>query len=145
MFKKLLIFLLFIFVSYSLFSLTSDEIVQKVDAIETFEHTYAEGTIISQDRFGQKKSTFKSWSEGEYNSLIEFTSAAEKGQKILRTKNDLYLFYPDAETIIRLHGSALRQTVLGSDISYEDLSSISDTLNNYTTELLKEEVIEQRE
>ncbi len=128
----------------SLGAITAEDIIREVDKLETFTTSYSEGEIITTDRFGVKTSTFKAWSQGAYDSLIEFTSVAERGQKILRTSGELYLFYPDAEELIRLQGAALRQSMLGSDISYEDMTGEKDTLANYTVKLLGTEKVKGR-
>ncbi len=83
-----------LFLPVSLFAITAEEIVREMDAQATFETSYSTGSIKTTDRFGTKESTFKAWSRGTTDSLIEFTSIAERGQKILRTKGSLYLFYP---------------------------------------------------
>jgi outer membrane lipoprotein-sorting protein len=131
-------------VPFSVFALTADEIVERMDENNLFETSYTEGSIQTTDRFGLKTSTFKAWSKGSDNSLIEFTSTAERGQKVLRTQDSLYLFYPDAEEIIRLQGSALRQSLLGSDLSYEDMTENNDTLEQYTATLEGTESYEGR-
>ena len=124
-------------------AVTAEQIVREMDALETFGTSYSEGGIVTTDRFGKKTSTFKAWSRGAYDSLIEFTSVAERGQKILRTEGELYLFYPDAEELIRLQGAALRQSMLGSDISYEDMTGEKDTLAQYDVKLLRNEVFKR--
>lgn len=132
--KKHLLFpllLLLVFFPSNLSAVSAEEIIQKMDELATFETSYSTGSIQTKDRFGTKTSTFNAWSQGESDSLIEFTSTAERGQKILRTKGSLYLFYPDAEELIRLQGAALRQSMLGSDISYEDMTEEKNTLDNY--------------
>ena len=127
------------------FALSADEIIQEMDRLATFETTYSTGSIQTTDRFGTKTSLFKSWSQGEKDSLIEFTSKAERGQKILRTEGSLYLFYPDAEQLIRMQGAALRQSMLGSDISYEDMTEEKNTLDNYTAKLEQNETFKGNE
>lgn len=143
--KLMTIIAIFCLTMTTLGAITAEEVVRAVDALETFETSYSEGAIITTDRFGVKTSTFKGWSQGAYDSLIEFTSVAERGQKILRTSGELYLFYPDAEELIRLQGAALRQSMLGSDISYEDMTGEKDTLSDYTAKLLGTESIKGRE
>jgi phosphate acetyltransferase len=132
MYKKLpFLSMLLLLLPSLLFALTADEIIGEMDRLSTFETTYLTGSIQTTDRFGTKTSRFNSWSQGKKDSLIEFTSAAERGQKILRTEGSLYLFYPDAEQLIRMQGAALRQSMLGSDISYEDMTEEKTTLDNY--------------
>ena len=80
----------------NLSALTGEEIVRKADELQTFDTATAIGEMRIKDRFGIKVSTFNSWSRGADDSLIEFTSTAERGQKVLRTSDELYLYYPDA-------------------------------------------------
>ena len=120
------------------FSLTGEEIVRKADEAQTFDTAESSGEFRITDRFGTKITTFNSWSRGENESLIEFTSTAERGQKILRTEDEIYLYYPDAEELIRMQGSALRQGMLGSDISYEDMTGGKDRAAQYKIEITGE-------
>ncbi len=124
-----------------LFGISAEDIVREMDRKQSFSTMKAAGSMITNDRFGTKVSDFISWSRGNDDFLIEFTSAAEKGQKVLRTASELYLYYPDAEEIIRLQGAALRQSMLGSDISYEDMTEGNDTLSKYDVELTGEESV----
>lgn len=125
-------------------ALTAEEIVQRSDDIQSFDSLKAEGSMVTTDRFGTRTVDFISWSQGDSLSLIEFTSAAEAGQKVLRTSRELFLYYPDAEEIIRLQGAALRQSLLGTDISYEDMTEGNDTLDRYEVELSGEEAVDGR-
>ena len=98
------------------------------------------------DRFGTKETTFVSWTPGRADdALIEFTSPEEKGQKILRTRDEIYLFYPDAEELIRLQGAAFRDAVLGSDMSYEDLTGGKTILELYEVSLEGRETVDGAE
>jgi len=144
--KKYFIILLLSIFSVSLLSaITAEEIVKRMDKQETYETSISRGQIISNDRFGEKKSTFIAYSQGAYKILIEFTSLAERGQKVLRTEGELYLFYPDANELIRLTGAALRQSLLGSDISYEDMTGEKDTLRDYEVSLQGNATINNRD
>lgn len=143
--KKILIGLLLAVMACGVvFAISPEEIMRKVDELQTFETSIASGEMKITDRFGEKISTFNSWSRGTDDTLIEFTSVAEKGQKILRTADSLYLYYPDAEELIRMQGSALRQSMLGSDISYEDMTGNKDRISQYSVALTGEESINGR-
>ena len=107
------------------------EIVRRLEANRTYDTSRAEVTMIIEDRFGRRESTMVSWSRGADEALIEFTSAAERGQKVLRTENEIYLYYPDAAELVRLQGAALRESMLGSDVSYEDLTGGKTLLDTY--------------
>ena len=107
-----------------------EEIVQQLEENRTFS-SRIEATMTIEDRFGERGSTMISWSRGAEEFLIEFTSASEIGQKVLRTSDEIYLYYPDAAELIRLQGQALRESMLGSDVSYEDLTGGRTLLDTY--------------
>ena len=138
---KLLIFTLILLIPAAVFAISGDEIVRRADEAAAHDTAEMKGEMHVTDRFGTKVSTFSSWSRGENESLIEFTSLAERGQKILRTEDEIYLYYPDAEELIRMQGSALRQGMLGSDISYEDMTGGKDRASQYKIEITGEETI----
>ena len=119
---------------------SAEDIVRKMDEMQTFQTMYAEGELITEDRFGEKRSSYKAWSRGSDDFLIEFTNVEERGQKILRVDDELYLFYPDAEDIIPMHGAALKQSMFG-DISYEDITEGSNTLDKYDVKMLGSEMV----
>jgi hypothetical protein len=79
---------------------------------------------------------------GTENSLIEFTSVEEFGQKVLRSEDDIYIFYPDAEELVRLSGAALRDGMLGSDVSYEDMTGEKSLLDDYNIVNFSEEALD---
>jgi len=137
--------ILFVLGSLPLYAITAEEIISRMEENQVHDTAYSEGRMIINDRFGEKVTSFKSWAEGEEKSLIEFTSRQERGQKILRTDDEIYLFFPDAAEIIRLQGAALRDSVLGSDLSYEDMTGDKGLLDSYEAELLGTEKVEGEE
>jgi len=121
---------------------SAEDIVKKMDQMQKFDTMKNQGSMTTKDRFGTKKIDFISWSKGSSDFLIEFTSASELGQKILRTRDELFLYYPDAEEVLRLQGAALRQSMMGTDISYEDMTEGNNTLDKYDVKLIREESVE---
>lgn len=117
-------------------------ILERMEENRIHETSRSEGKMIIEDRFGKKVSTFISYSRGAEESLVEFTSKQEQGQKILRTEDEIYLYYPDAEEIIRMQGAALRESVLGSDFSYEDMTGEKSILDTFKAKLLGTETID---
>ena len=122
-----------------------ESILKRVDAAQTFSTMKAVGTMTITDSLGARKTTFINYTKGKDDTFMEFTSAAEKGQKILRNAKELYLFFPDAEEVTRLQGAALRQSMAGSDISYEDMTGTRNRSDNYTTGVEGSEIIDGRD
>ena len=125
-----------------LFSITPEEIIKRMEQNQVHDTAKAEGKMITTDRFGTIERTFVSYSRGEDDSLIEFTNKEEAGQKILRTQNEIYLYFPDAEELIRLQGAALRDSVMDSDFSYEDMTGEGGILDDYDVSLEGDEAVD---
>lgn len=123
---------------------SAEEIVRRMEDAQRFRTQEAEGSLVITDRFGSRTKTFVSWAEGEQRMLLAFTNPEEKGQKILRLESEIYLYFPDAEEVIRLQGAALKESVMGSDFSYEDLTSEQSVLDLYDARLLGAEQVEGR-
>ncbi|MDA3948136.1 MAG: outer membrane lipoprotein-sorting protein [Spirochaeta sp.] len=123
-------------------SLSAEEVVRRLEENRVYETSRAEMSMTISDRFGERESTMIAWSRGDDETLIEFTSAAERGQKILRTADEIYLYYPDAAELVRLQGAALRESMLGSDVSYEDLTGGKTLLDTYNVTLSGREQVD---
>ncbi len=123
-------------------AISPEEIIERMEENQVHESARSEGEMIINDRFGEKRITFVSWARGEEQALLEFTSRRERGQKILRTEDEIYLYFPDAAEVIRLQGAALRDSVLGSDFSYEDMTGDKGLLEDYRVTLLGSEEAE---
>jgi hypothetical protein len=86
--------------------------------------------------------SFKGYSKGE-NFYLEFTNPEDKGVKYLKLKGDLYIYLPDIDDVVRLSGDMLKQSFMGSDLSYEDLMQ-EDPLKYYKTVAMRDTTIEGR-
>ena len=122
----------------------ANELLAQTDLAQTFDTSQGLATMTISDQLGKRVTEFKLWSRGRDDTFIEFTSAAEKGQKILKNAKELYLFFPDAEEITRLQGAALRQSMAGSDISYEDMTGNRNRRLNYNAQLTGEGQVDDR-
>ena len=119
----------------SLGALTGAEVIERMERNERHSSVHSTGSLQISDRFGTRTKTFISTAVGDDRSLLEFTNPEEAGQKILRLDDEIYLYFPEAEEVIHLQGAALRENVLGSDFSYEDMTGESSLLDDYEVEL----------
>ncbi len=116
---------------------SAEEIVRNADEAMDYESAYMEARMVNTDQFGSKTISYRAWAKNR-DFLMEFTSDAEYGQKILRTEDRIYHFFPEAETIFT-RGKG--DTIVGL-ISYEDMTDESDMLDTYDVELEGEEDLE---
>jgi len=118
------------------FAQTAEEIVSKADAAMKYDSAYMKSRMVNSDQFGTKTVSFIAWAKGT-DFLMEFTNDADYGQKVLRTDDRIYHFFPDSETIFT---KSKGDNIVGL-ISYEDITDESSMLANYEVSLLGEENI----
>ena len=134
-----------LFATVPLFALTGDEIIRRMEQHERHTSVHSTGSMEITDRFGTRTKTFISTALGDDRSLLEFTNPEEAGQKVLRLEDEIYLYFPDSEDVIHLQGAALRESLLGSDFSYEDMTGSSSRLDDYEVALEGTEEIDGHE
>lgn len=114
-------------------------IVKKLEANQVYETSKMDATLSVTNRFGVTRNAFTVYSRAGGDTLVVITEGPDRGQKVLRQKKDIYLFYPDAEEVIWLKGSALKDSMMGSDFSYEDLTDDGTILGRFEATLLGSE------
>jgi outer membrane lipoprotein-sorting protein len=121
--------------------LTAEEILSRRDSNMVFKTARAEMDMIIH--LGKRVITKKltSFSEGRKKSFIEFLSPArDRGTKMLKIEKVLKIYFPSAEKVMRVSGHMLRQSMMGSDFSYEDMTETAEELKkNYNVKLIGEE------
>lgn len=134
--------LFLILAAASLAAQSPEDIIRRMEENRVHDSAYSEGRMITTDKYGTITRTFRSWARGEDETLIEFTSKGEEGQKILRTADEIYLYFPDSEDVLRIQGSAMRDSVMDSDFSYEDMTGDKGLLADYTARLQGDESVD---
>mgnify|MGYP000182469678 CR=1 FL=1 len=123
--------------------LTVNQIIARMDANNVFG-TRKALTIMKIFKNGRTRvKKLLSYSRGEDTSYSEFLSPArDKGVKYLKIKNNLWMYLPAAEKIIKISGHMLRQSMMGSDFSYEDMLDATALRERYTSKVSKIEKID---
>lgn len=86
---------------------------------------------------GTRSMTMESWTEGDSKALVRFTEPArDAGNATLQLGNSTYVFNPKLNQVIKLPASAMTQSWMGSDFSYNDLSRSQKVVEDYTHKLL---------
>ena len=121
--------------------LTAEEIINRRDDNEyiTSIKAEAEMNIVSGGRKITKTMLILS---DKRNALIEFTNPQDRGTKFLKRENDLWMFFPDAEEIIKISGHMLNQGMMGSDFSYQDIMESDKLTDLYDFKIIGEEEID---
>jgi outer membrane lipoprotein-sorting protein len=86
---------------------------------------------------GTRSLTMESWTQGDKKALVRFTQPArDAGNATLQLGNSTYVFNPKLNQVIKLPASAMTQSWMGSDFSYNDLSRSQKVVDDYTHKLI---------
>ena len=100
----------------------ANEILERVDQNMSSRNRIVESTMIIHGRRASRTITSRTYSVGETKSFTEYLSPArEQGTKMLKLEDQLWIYSPDTDRTIQISGHMLRQSVMGSDLSYEDM------------------------
>jgi outer membrane lipoprotein-sorting protein len=105
---------------------TAADLLRKVDDNEIYNTIEYEGEIIIEYQGRRYVKVMKAWAKGNADSFIEFTNPEDRGTKYLKKGGKLYVYSPDNEGVMLISGHMLKESMMGSDMSYED------TINNDT-------------
>lgn len=125
--------------------ISADEILEKVDQNMSAENRLVEASMIIYGKRNNRTLTSKIYSVGDEKSFTEYLSPArEKGTKMLKLEDQLWIYSPTTDRIIQISGHMLRQSVMGSDFSYEDMMDDRKLTDIYKAELVGEEELDGR-
>jgi len=127
-------FLSFLFVVGSLYAMSSQEVAEKTDKVmRGFKDSKSNMTMVLINASGQKRVRKMKMmvleKEGGDKSLMEFLSPADvKGTKFLsyshiKKDDDQWLYLPALKRVKRIASKSKSGSFMGSEFSYEDLSS----------------------
>jgi len=144
--KKILIIILFIYTGCYGQTPTGEEILNRIDENMASESRILTSRMVIHGRRGSRTIESKSWSEGEDRSFTEYLSPPrEKGVKMLKLEDQLWMFSPSTDRTIQISGHMLRQSVMGSDLSYEDMMDDKKLISDYDAVVVGSEVFEGRQ
>ena len=123
--------------------MTAEEIINKRDDNEYFETAQMEAEMIIVSGNRKIIKTMDALTDKK-NSLVEFTNSQDRGTKFLKREDDLWMFFPDAEEIIKISGHMLNQGMMGSDFSYQDVMEADKLTDLYDFKIIGEEEFDGR-
>lgn len=124
---------------------TGDALMSAVDANLTFEtrSSRIRMTVVNPRR--TREFELVSYAQGpEVAAIAYLAPARDKGTKMLRKGDELWMYLPSVERTQKISGHMLRQGMMGSDMSYEDLLGANSWRGAYTATVLGTETYEGR-
>jgi len=120
-------------------------IIDKVDKNMTSDTRISTTDMVIYGKRKNRTVRSKGYARGSNESFSEYLSPAkEKGTKMLKLEDKLWIYSPNTDRIIQLSGHMLKQSVMGSDLSYEDMMEDRELMDLYDAEIVGEETIDDR-
>lgn len=113
--------ILFLAAGFVYADLSGRQILQKVDNNYTANNKKSAITLIIRGERGTRTMKSQSWVQGVSKAYTEFLAPPrDAGTKMLKLGDELWTYYPATDRVIQIAGHMLRQSMMGSDVSYED-------------------------
>lgn len=111
---------------------SGEEILERIDRNMSADSRHVISKMVIHGPRTTRTIKSETWSEGDRNAYTEYLAPArEKGTKMLKLDDQLWIYSPDTDRTIQLSGHMLRQSVMGSDLSYEDMMNDPDLTSQY--------------
>jgi outer membrane lipoprotein-sorting protein len=125
---------------------TGNEILKKIDENLVADQAESRSTMIVHGRTQSRTITSRAWIRGSDEAFVEYLSPPrEAGKKMLKLGDKIWTYTPEPnDRIIAISGHLLRQSVMGSDLSYEDITENHRMLDLYDAVVEKEEILDNR-
>jgi outer membrane lipoprotein-sorting protein len=118
----------------SLYALTGEEILAKMDLNRDFNSITYEGTmeitIGNEKRVKTMKTT--AMSGAVRKAVVEYTNAEDRGTRYLLIGDNLWIYFPDEDDVVKISGHMLKEGMMGSDVSYEDALESDKLTDKYS-------------
>ncbi len=132
----------FLFQSVS-FSQTGKEILQKMDNNRKYSFMEYSSTmeIHIGDEVRTKTMKAKALTKSGRKAFVEFVNTEDQGTKYLMLDNNLWIYFPDENDVVKISGHMLKEGMMGSDVSYEDALASDELSDKYDVSVLSDEKI----
>jgi outer membrane lipoprotein-sorting protein len=85
----------------------------------------------------ERTSLMRAWTRGEKDSLVRFVEPArDAGSATLKVGDDMWIFSPRLNRVVKLPFSMMAQSWMGSDFSYNDLAKSDQIVHDFTHRLV---------
>lgn len=144
--KTLIIIFTSLLVASTLGAQTAEEILNKVDGNLTADNMVMESSMTIHGKRNSRTLTSIAYTVGDEKSFQEYLSPVrDKGTKMLKLEDKLWIYSPSTDRTIQIAGHMLRQSMMGSDMSYEDMLEDRTLTEMYAVELVGADVLDARD
>ncbi|MFL2983584.1 MAG: outer membrane lipoprotein-sorting protein [Candidatus Neomarinimicrobiota bacterium] len=125
--------------------ITIDEIITKIDKNLNAKSRILTSKMVVHGRRSSRTIESKNWVIGTEQSFTEYLSPArEAGTKMLKLDDKLWTYSQQTDRVIQISGHMLRQSVMGSDMSYNDMMEDRPLKEIYEANISGSEIVDSR-
>ena len=118
----LFLFFLFSFLLPQTDRMSADDIMKAMDENLNAESRIITSKMVVRGRRNSRTIESKNWEVGTDLAFTKYLSPPrEAGTKMLKLGDKLWTYSPQTDRVIQISGHMLRQAVMGSDMSYNDM------------------------
>lgn len=121
------------------------EILDRIDRNMSADSRYVRSKMVIHGPRTSRTIESETWAEGESAFTEYLAPAREQGTKMLKLEDQLWIFSPSTDRTIQISGHMLRQSVMGSDLSYEDMMENPDLSKKYDAVVVGSEKYDGRD
>ena len=115
----------------------ADTLLSQIDRNMTFDSRSLKITMTSINARRTRTFAMEAWGRGADQSAIRYLSPErDAGTKMLRVADELWMYMPSVEKVQKISGHMLRQGMMGSDVSYEDMMTADSLRDDYTAKVV---------
>jgi len=120
-------------------------LLKKIDENMSSDTRVITSKMIIHDQRDTRTVESRTWAQGDQKAFTAYLSPPrEAGTKMLKLEDRLWIYSPATDRIIQIAGHMLRQSVLGSDLSYEDMMEDPRLADIYDAEVTGAEIVDGR-
>ena len=126
-------------------SITVDKLMSAWDANLYAKSRVLTSKMIVHGRRSSRTITLRNWIVGIDIAFTEYLSPPrEAGTKMLKNGDKLWTYSPQTDRVIQISGHMLRQSIMGSDMSYNDMMEDKPLEELYDATIEGSEMIDGR-
>ena len=120
--KALIFIFLFTFLPGQSDDISVQDIIKAMDNNLNAKSRILTSKMVVHGRRASRTIASKNWVVGADQAFTEYLSPPrEAGTKMLKLGDKLWTYSPQTDRVIQISGHMLRQSVMGSDMSYNDM------------------------
>jgi len=121
-------------------------ILKSIDRNLSADTRIIEYSMVIHGKRNDRTLTAKSYTAGDTQSYTEyFSPAREQGTKMLKLEREMWIYSPSTDRTIMISGHMLRQSMMGSDLSYEDMMEDRPLTERYEAVVTGSETLDGRD